>query len=386
MSNNHSSRSLRLERLESRSLLAAGVFDFTFHADDSNRSAVDLDRSHPGMESKQDGRSGSDGRSDSRPNRDQHHRRDPHDRPRNRPEPINHLRLNELTQSSPIVGNPPSTTTNDRPVTQLASRNEVSTPINTFPTTRAPSIDAALASLTSTIAEDSSPSVAEVVETFGLPEPSAETLDEFRYEASRPQSIINPQTGSVDLPNSDDGFIELAPIRPLANDETNGNQPTATELEPWSLNRDIFPMLKRLLESTPGDRAEIADALIDDWFGDGSGMIALKRVVLPANPFVIDTLPIDVRLESTLMLGRTLELFASGATPALSGPVLDAIMASLQESAESASQPVAQASLLNSPTIAYPAAVIIPTTLAISNHRKHKFSTSNLQRTKPNAT
>ena len=398
MNHHELTRSLRLERLESRSLLAGGVFDFTFDGGNPQRSSNDNGRSTPAQESQTDARSRRADRNDARDGLDSHHRDVRGDRGPVQTQGHAQL-LGNLPFANPPLVNPPlgqrptfntppvARTGDLPPIQQVANQAAINrtavnqaaiNPVQSAAATLAAEpqvseVDEAIESLTSASATRSTPEFAvEIAKAFEVSESPTDAFNDFRAEADRD-------------PTSDMGFIELAPFIPMVDSATILNRSSSGEVEPWSLNRATVPMLQRMLEATLGERAEIADASIDDWFADGDGMIALGQVVLPNLPFTFDTLPIDVRLESTLMLGRTWELVAGGATSTLSGPVLDTIMASLQKNAMSESQPIAHASLFNSPAIAYPVA-IIATTLAISNRRKHKLIESNLQHTKPSPT
>jgi len=169
--------------------------------------------------------------------------------------------------------------------------------------------------LTSTIAErciaSASGSFRFVDFRLGL-NPRPETLDEFRYEASRPPiRSSNPQTGQAAAYQiRTTAIIELAPIRPLANDETNGrfNQ-RRTELEPWESNRDILSNAQAFASNHPPlaiaarDCLELRDRRLV--LVIGSGMIALKRRSSARQSVRSSTRSMIPTRNPTLMLGTT---------------------------------------------------------------------------------
>ncbi|MFG0288166.1 MAG: hypothetical protein ACF8CQ_08330 [Rhodopirellula sp. JB044] len=147
------------------------------------------------------------------------------------------------------------------------------------------------------------------------------------------------------------------------------------DLSPWQLRSATLPMLRRIVEASPSERAEIADDLMKNWFSGPGGLISLDRVLLPTPSVSVENLSIDVQLESAVMLHRSLAMVATGSVPALSGPVLDAIMASIDAAAESPQQPIADAvptRIRVSGYSAIAAAVSIATAVAARQRFKHR--------------
>ncbi|EMI46510.1 hypothetical protein [Rhodopirellula sp. SWK7] len=230
-------------------------------------------------------------------------------------------------------------------------------------------IDAAISSLTSVSSEQTTvESAADSVQPVSTIEPES---DGFVVES---ETIESGEEGGLLLASDnearehDHGLLQWVPLWGFGQSHQDG-QNVQNE---WELSRDTLPLLKRVIEASPDERIEIADELMAGWFSGPGGMIALDRVLLPSPKFAIENLSIDVQLESAVMLHRSFGMVASGVVPPLSGPVLDAIMASLEEAASSQNQPVGVTAVPRLPTAAYPAIVAITTGIAIAARRQFK--------------
>lgn len=393
MNQHDSSRRLLLERLENRSLLAGGILDSTFASDNEPQPFKDLDRrtSRSGIETRptprhdhHDGRPKHPDRiqRDARPSHDNRFRNQPpgeQTAPSN-PPPFIADRLVSLT--------PSVTVSNERPGSQ---------PTTPLPQPATPSparlinVDVAMASLASTQAETS------VIAAGSQPEEAEQgiaPIENASSEGGRDAVIArdtSKQTLQLDssaavnyfVPtDADDGTIDLSPQQRFKPSET------PNDAEPWHLDRRTLPLLNDVIEAAPQQDLNIADQVANDWLNGPGGMIALDQVTLPSGDLTIPLQHIDVQLESGLGLHRSLGLVANGMAPAISGPVLDAIMASLEQVATSDAQPVAQRALPAARTLAYPAIAVVATTLVISSRRKQfkNQSRSNLQSTSAKST
>ncbi|NNE01057.1 MAG: hypothetical protein HKN47_27390 [Pirellulaceae bacterium] len=422
MSDFRESRALRLERLESRSMLAGGVFVFEVAADD-----VDSGHRH----SNRQGDSGrpdevariapQSARIDASPGRQDTPRQSQSDRSHGSDH--NSLRSDRLvvpaarhyhSQQNQFLQNLPASEANEVIVLTLlqatASAGSPSTPNQTEsspPTTLPPlsfaaSVDrtanqtlrpeaSALSSLptaTSTEAAlESKPAISndDVVNMSSATSSQIDATEGIGLQ----QEVVQEddavvQTASDRVHAAEDGWIDLATIGSFDAFTENSDQS-----DPWKLDLQTIPLLRQLTQHavgeyiagdrTVGRRAELADQMIRDWFNGPGGLIALDQVDLPGVTFPHDAARIHVGLQSTVALHRSLNLVASGVTPALSGPVLDAIMASLDQMASSETQPVIEPSPLRIPSMAYPAVAIVATTVAVSARRKHKQPHSNQQ-------
>ncbi|MEZ6079704.1 MAG: hypothetical protein R3C56_29750 [Pirellulaceae bacterium] len=139
----------------------------------------------------------------------------------------------------------------------------------------------------------------------------------------------------------DDSYIDLAPIDPFES--------LTEDSDPWQLESRTIPLLKQIherpiREQLLGDRAELLDPWMQGWLGGTGGMIALEHIVCPRIRFPHDAGIVNAGLQSTVALHRSLNLAAGIVTPALSGQVLDAIMASLEKMSASEVQPVIEPS------------------------------------------
>ncbi|MFK8115631.1 MAG: hypothetical protein AB8B91_25780 [Rubripirellula sp.] len=414
MSNFHDARALRLERLESRSLLAAGVFDFGLSTGNS-----DADRPHrqPPGDSARPHEVARDPRQSARPERTGHEPRHQDRSSRPRQGSRNALKPTRFEAPpaqqetpSPAVSVPTTLTGSTdrpedqtaRPVTSFISPSE-QTFVSVQPTTlaspsrlvtpqpqassRQPSAtDAAIASLVSEASTEAA--------VDSVPVQTADEVSTIDSTASSPiaatdgPSVTQENAASriadhanVDYqPSADNkGFIELSPLESF--------QPSTqdtSESEPWELDRYTIPWLQRIAQHTIeehglGDRADVADQMMRDWFSGPGGLIALDQVKLPAFVLPLDPTMIDVGLESTVALHRSLNIVGSNVTPALSGPVLDAIMTSLERVVASETQPTIEPSTLRVPVAVYPVVAALATTMAVSARRKHKRPASDLE-------
>ena len=342
-------RILRLERLESRSLLAGGVFDFTvFHGNFKaerpspiNQPAIVQDNpARPQVVAQ--------------------------DTTRTRAEPAQNASVSSASvtiESAALQASPPnSLSPSALPQAELRQPN---------------AIDAAVVALAN---ENSS-----VVDSESTIELLTDEVSSMRSEETLPvvetESLTARQVNAFGLSLSDrsstlgDDYIELTPLDPFES--------VTEESNPWQLESRIIPLIKQaherpMVEQPLGERAE----LINQWMQDGLGeLIALEQVILPANKFPLEATLGSANLQSTVALHRSLNLVAGSLSPALSGQVLDEIMASFERMTDSKVQPVIEPSPFRIPTVVYPNAAVVATTIgiAIAARRKRKHPQTNLQ-------
>lgn len=187
-----------------------------------------------------------------------------------------------------------------------------------------------------------------------------ETLNALQGETLGPTII---DTLSI----ANDGYIDLAPRDPF--------EPPAKSDQPWRLDARTIPLINQIARRAIGDRmqndrADVVDRLMDHWFRGPGGLIAMDQINLPSNRFPLDAAIVDTRLQSTVALHRSLNFMAGSVEPALSGQVIDAVMASLTRATASVRQPVIEQSRIRIPTMAYPTAAAIASSIVISNRRK----------------
>lgn len=353
MRENNSLRNLRIERLEQRSLLAAGFIDLpndTFDAISKlDRDRVDF---NPRLTREVRYLSG-----DRAPNRD----RGP--RPRDQrvdPLPPNNVRPVEPFAAPVLVFDAipnrvlPVVTSNDQP-------------------NRIVDVDVAFAPLvavdsTSDVDVDDTVAVARRQETASLQtaEPSPIAADETTFDDDfvRRETIRIPDA-ATNAYDTVEGQVDLAPLW------STDNVQFEEDASPWQLGQSIVPSIRSIIDRAGPPTDEVVDALVQSWFGGSSGMISLDHVTLPISMVSSPIAWIDVQLESTVMLHRSLEMIAGGNTAPLSDVTLDAIMASLDAMAESQSQPVAGVKPVEVSAIVYPAIAVL-TAVAVASRRKHK--------------
>ncbi|MCM2369862.1 hypothetical protein [Aporhodopirellula aestuarii] len=386
-------RQLRMERLETRTLLAAGIFGFSEVADfvgndasqtptpQGSRSVGAEESSTPGNRGRFE-RGADVGRRSASADR----QRDFSQRQR-----LQQQEIAAPVNSQQSVSNQQSAITQKPVAASISVSEPVGEPIaesprnvNSAPVTSrvviaqtvvpVPNgiVDAAIASLTSVDSSQANEVESEVLEAVSTIEPESDTRV-VENETAETTEAVQLIVSADSIPDAaDDGLLHWFPLWGL-----NLAKPSDSKVEtPWQLSQDTIPLLQRVIEASPEERGEIVDSLMADWFSGPAGLISLDRVVLPTQYLSIDDFAIDVQLESAIMLHRSLGMVATGVVPPLSGPVLDAIMASLEEAAMSQNQPIADTTILQLPSAVYPAIIAVATGIAIAARRQFKHPAS----------
>ncbi|TWT53688.1 hypothetical protein Pla22_13190 [Rubripirellula amarantea] len=377
MNDNHEHRVLRIESLESRSLLAGNLFagaEFTrelFGDDyepardgrdrDSHRSQeVRVDRSSPE-------RSAFDRSKQSRSNDD----RAVTSRVESRLELVQEVQ----TPTQVIVFVP--TVRDTVAVNQSANVGSSGLVASVAPADNS-AVDVALVSLWDSSAVDAidadeeSSNAIEQADPRMLGEVSTDSpVASFADPADPDVSLERPWFAEIGMGGIeraiDDGLIELSPFElDLALQDLSGQG-----RESWQVDAITVPRIRSMIERAAFLEIESADLMMQSWDARPGGLIAIDRVLLPQATYSPINGLLDVRLESTLMLHRSLELMASGDGQPVSDVVLDAIMASLNEVAESETQPVTSVKSTRITAIAFPAIAVL-TGVAMAVRRKHK--------------
>lgn len=218
-----------------------------------------------------------------------------------------------------------------------------------------------------------------------------ESAGQLHVEADvQPQSdrVVTPQAVE-DSETIENGWIDLAPWKPFdltpSDAEAAELLPTESgEPESWRLDPSTSASLTQLSQQSFGREVTMVDDAMRGWFVGPGGMIELEPFELPAIRFTVDASRIDVAVESALALHRSTDPVIGAGHPALSDQVLDAIMASVQQVASSEIQPVSDPSGLQIRSAALPTAAAIAATLAVSSRRKHRHPQPALQSTRVN--
>lgn len=349
MNENHESRVLRIEPLENRSLLAGNLFA-------GDEIALDLfaDSASSGPQRNVEASQTQEVRTvgnDTGPNVRQADR--PNQPNSNRDIPQN-TQVNFDLQTSRTLTPIQGQQSQPSPPPEVASRPPVL------------AVDAAIAAVTS------SELVADIVDEVSSPEAEdllARPLRNSVTGIASNQRQILPLTADLSAASEEpsSGLIELSPL----NLELSLDDPLDERYQPWQLDSGLAPHIRSVIEQASNHRAEITDAAIAAWFGGPGGMIAVDQVLLPNNSFIAGLDWLNVQLESTVNLHRSLEMIASGTTPPISDVALDAIMASLAKIADSQVQPINSLQPFDIPRITYPAIAIV-TAAAIAARRKHR--------------
>ncbi|TWU54355.1 hypothetical protein Poly51_30720 [Rubripirellula tenax] len=234
---------------------------------------------------------------------------------------------------------------------------------------RAVAVDAALAGIVATdVVEstDTATRVDEAVQTRLDDDSESKLAIASVISRSQASDFSTPDTSTDDDPDNE--LIELAPWN------LNGRESESADASraPWQLDLDAISTINSVIGRASTRQSRIADAIIHSWFGGSGGMIAIDRIDLPSVEAIADGRWMNVQLESTVMLHRSLELIASGSAPMMSDEVLDVIMASIGQMKDSESQPIGTHVAFRLPAVAYPAIAIL-TGAAIAARRKHKL-------------
>jgi hypothetical protein len=353
-------RRLRLERLESRSLLAGGVLELTLFFEptfDTPTTGVVDEATSPRPQGFVTS-SNTDNQAISRPAQQVPQQNTSREQSR----PVQNT-ADQAPDRLELAFNPPQQLRVDHRPDQ-------------DPNFRTPAaVDQAIAAL-------ASETTIEVVDEATSPQ-----AQEFSALPVETQSLQTPQTSELRSTqtrrldaiesSTDSGMIDLSPLDPLT--------PQLGERSDWELNQGTFPLLERIRDAARNDdrlnnqSAEI-DQVMQDWFSGPGGLIAVDSVELPAGPFFLDSDMLNEGLRATVALHRSLGWSPETIAPALSGEAIDAVMQSLNHVAQSVVQPVIQTARPIVSSAVYPsAAAIAATTLAINYRRKHRLPESNLQ-------
>lgn len=378
MNHENSPRRLRLEKLESRELLAGGIFDFTENVDQhrSSRDSNQRKPDRPSLESIQEDRTHRD-----------HGKPQRRDRDGGRPVE-NAQETLPATVQPPLQTNSVVATTNREltlnPFLPVSRQQTVAPPAAT--TLRVEEVDEALtlsipSGLVTEEAFDGDSAkaltseieigVSTVREVESEPVQQLQDLPIAESEDGLLSTTDLPQTfNAFDSSGNDAGTIALSPLRafdPLGKTDDS---------DAWQLPKAAFPQLRRIVETAQSNRLALHDRVLQEWFHGPGGMIALDEVKLPADCPVTLFDAIEVRLESELGLHRSLGLVSGNVQPALSVDLLDAIMASIEQAATSEKQPIATTARLRIPSVVYPGAAVAATALVLSHQRRQSTKTS----------
>ncbi|MEM8672121.1 MAG: hypothetical protein AAGG48_31685 [Planctomycetota bacterium] len=187
-------------------------------------------------------------------------------------------------------------------------------------------------------------------------------------------------TVTSDEEDVDAALIDTVWLDPLVI-SSNDYSLNDRQAEPWKLERTSIDLLRQILEQEIVERVATTNPISKPWFDGPGGLIALDQVDLPAIVRPIAAANVDVGLEATVALHRTVHL-ADVVSPAISGSMLQAIMATLDEVAMVDPPPLMAVPHLSVPVATYPAIAVAATTVAISTRRKHRLPMTNLQFTK----
>lgn len=356
MNENHECRILRIEPLESRTLLAGNLFA----GDDIALDLFGDDAASSGLQQSVEGSQTQEVRSIGNNNGTNLPETTGASQPNTDPDLAQNSAFNFASQAT--AGETPS---QDQP-TQQASSVEVA---NRLPIA---AVDAAIAAFTASeppkAAEATISSVTQTTSELAIEQISESSVVSSIQTSQRQFAPFTPIL-SVAVQEPSDGLIELPP----SNLDQPLDDPQDDSHLPWQFDLTVLPQIRSAIERASDHRAEITDAAIASWFCGPSGMIAVDQVLLPARPVIAAVDWLDVQLEATVRLHRSLELIASGKALPISGVALDAIMASLSDMAESQVQPIDSSHPIEIPKLAYSALAIL-TTGVIAARRKRRHS------------
>lgn len=421
MSETSSPRSLLMEQLESRCLLAGGLFSFSSGHDDRGEvrqsGSQTLDRPRPDRSAEVQGQGRLSGRHES-DRMSLHRERSPlahSERDRlSRPIPITSLVVHspaipdtDRSEPSGVLDAPINAPINDAPepvpasgpsgsvvreprVIQSGPGETAADPNNTVTDTPTRSNNAGPSGPLVRPPSEADTTLVVVVDSENHSGPeyvNAEASqpnesDEFRSSrienavsvATRPTipppSVFDDQNvnpGGVIQTLSPDVGEPLRRTRPLALNESSADDPW--ELEHETI-RDLRDIADHPAEQSAQQQRDSMDHAIADWFGGRGGLIEIEScggTLLMDDPA---TSIVEIALDAILGSHRSLDLFATADSSESEMLVRDAILAAIAGEQATHASPLHEPSNTRLPSFAYSGAALIASTLAIVSRRK----------------
>ncbi|QDV44475.1 hypothetical protein Enr13x_43410 [Stieleria neptunia] len=358
MNETHEIRFLRIEHLESRSLLAANLFasdeiDFDLFADAADSSSA---RQNAGDDLTQEVRTFESA---------------------NRvglqafigpTQPETNSNLTENTSSDLTSQTDAAETLRHGPQARRSPGSDASDATDQSPSS---AVDAALVAITET---ESTETVDDAItsETETESELAQQQLFDLTMVSAietREQELVSLSLArSVTSDDSIDGLIELSSS---SNSVYSMDDLQDDDAPPWTFALPVAPEIQSVIDQASNPSDEVTDAMFTHWFGGTDETIAFDQQLLLIGPSIAADDWFNAQGESMLQLHRSFELITGGKELPLSDAALDALIASLAETAESRLQPVGSTYSFELPRLAYPAIAIL-TVAVMMARRKHK--------------
>ncbi|QDS96046.1 hypothetical protein FF011L_48500 [Roseimaritima multifibrata] len=394
MNDIQSSRALLLEQLESRCMLAAGVFEQTLDhhgrqpANTQNRPAI-VDVQARGTNDSSNGRPDNDLQHGFQPNRDGSHSegRPAHFSSASGSDTNNPQQIQTPIQVTitPSVVSPDSNAS----ATQSDSFKQPQGGDTTFlgPSTPSTETSSPVTSLAiapgveTSGAESTANDSNQIVDATG--QATGTTADTNAPASNVPVTEELPQALSVvpsesrttersELDTSAGGIIESVP---LLRRELHLN-PESDEGEPWRVDPQSLQRLqevtRKLDDSLETENPPANDAVIAAWFNNSTGLMEVERYGALGTPTDLSDSIVDVVLNATVGLHRSVDLIA--VTPDAS-EIPDDVRSAILAAIAAEQQPILSAPL-NTPgslrlsAIAYPGAALLVAGAALAARRK----------------
>ena len=197
--------------------------------------------------------------------------------------------------------------------------------------------------------EPTQPSGTESTEYRLIPVRVGITADELSYLREYNAGLIDPGTREV---------------------ATSDISQPLEQRSPWRLPQQTLERLQDTLDHLQQQDGIAPDELaIATWFAGPGGLIDFGGASLDLQSADGAVILVDVELDTALGLHRSLELLAADQCVPKDDAVRDAVLAALLSEELEIAQPVAEATPVRVPTVAYPSAVILAA-LAIAGQRK----------------
>ncbi|MDV6030778.1 MAG: hypothetical protein F9B45_11910 [Phycisphaera sp. RhM] len=280
------------------------------------------------------------------------------------------------TTSRPEIGLDASATGTETP-TEATTETLVSAPTSTSAATQDEVVKP-----NSRVREQAQAISSDTVPVNPIPETTA--AREAFFGASLVEEM--PEPIAVDSESDLTGTVETLPLRHHHFQASDDLADDSTDDERWELGGDALERLREVAEGGNDDRPDLErsvyDHAIDGWFGESSGLIEgivfehdLPSVMLDINASVV-----DVVLDATVGMHRSVGLIAGVDTdlspdPAsdIRGAILAVIASEFADSIATEQPPPVQTNGQTHPIrvsgIAYPGAAIIASLLAIGSRR-----------------
>jgi hypothetical protein len=189
----------------------------------------------------------------------------------------------------------------------------------------------------------------------------AEQTNDTVTQPSEPRPLSN----SILDRDSDDGFIDPFP---RASDQSMNDSPGQSQ--PWQIDLGTLRALHQASNLLRDNASDVTDIAVADCFNDQAGLIDFGQSNIPfAIPMIPDAL-VDVQLNASVGLHRSIELIAAETDRPAADNIRDAMMAALVAVENQAPTGVTEPMPIRSTETAYASVAMVLGTVALVAQRK----------------